>query len=146
MEDPDGLISRYTRDEDKCWRVKPGTSFFDVYDSDFRKVLEFTVFNSKMPKGFHRQVAALDTLSGKATTESGTSGKTGPMARAVALPPAPYKALPKGTKIKYDDRIYRVTKSSGPLPHLLADRSGHYGVRVHVFCCRAPGFQWRHHP
>ena len=77
MEDPDGLISRYTRGGRtyKCWRVKPGTSFFDVYESDFRKVWEFTVFNSKLPKGFHRQVAALDTLSGKATTESGTAAQ-----------------------------------------------------------------------
>jgi hypothetical protein len=83
MEGSDGLISRYTRDlgeqsfigppKDKCWRVKPGTSFFDGYGSDlrkfgdfgwrdesyFRKVWEFTVFNSKLPNGFDRQVAAL---------------------------------------------------------------------------------------
>ena len=32
---------------------------------------------------------------------------------AITLPPAPYKALPKGTKIKYDDRIYRVTRTDG---------------------------------
>jgi hypothetical protein len=71
MEDPDGLISRYARDrrrrsrdnhQDKCWRVKPGTSRFEVYDSDWRKVWEFLVFSPNLPRHYHKQITELKKL------------------------------------------------------------------------------------
>jgi hypothetical protein len=34
-------------------------------------------------------------------------------AKATTLPPAPYKTPAVGTKVKYDDRIYRVTRTDG---------------------------------
>lgn len=55
-----------------------------------------------------------------ASTKTAKTPKTEATASPVTLPPAPYKAPPVGLRIKYDDRIYRVTRTDG---HLTVYRS-----------------------
>ena len=86
-----GLVLKFKRE----WiRGKP---FGSKDDYSFVKV--------NFPKGTTTHVLTGTPAPG----EAGMSLK----AEAITLPPAPYKALLVGTKIKYDDRIYRVTKSDG---------------------------------
>ena len=95
MEDLDGLISYYVlytrgsrhNHQDKCWRVKSGTSRFEAYVSNLTKDWEFTVFSPNLPKGIItsklRSLKKLgDPVAGCRLTETGTPAPGVAMAAA----------------------------------------------------------------
>ena len=98
-----------------CYSVRHDRSGFGFY-SGAGKFLELTFKHPKFPTK-EKLLAALGELAGGtgavASTKTEKTPKIKTMARPVTLPPAPYKAPLVGTKIKYDDRIYRVTRTDG---------------------------------
>ncbi|PPR60801.1 MAG: hypothetical protein CFH04_01572 [Alphaproteobacteria bacterium MarineAlpha3_Bin3] len=99
-----------------CYSVRHDRSGFGFY-SRAGRFLELTFKHHRFPtKG--KLLTAVLNLSGGGTgavasTKTEKTPKIKTMARSVTLPPAPYKAPLVGTKIKYDDRIYRVTRTDG---------------------------------
>ena len=96
------LLDFYLPGYGNCYSVKYGKFHFGLYFGD-TAFWDFTVSHPQFPTK-EKLLAALEKLSVQsATAQSGT----------VTLPPAEYKPLPVGTRIKYDDRIYRVTRTDG---------------------------------
>ena len=87
---------------ESCWRITAWKVGFAALDSKGGKDWTMTL-------NFHPKHSSREELWAALNAMQTSSAKT----EAITLPPAPYKALPRGTRIKYDDRIYRVTRSDG---------------------------------
>ena len=112
LEVSESATRSYFPSHKTCWPVKHGKYQFGLYAGNVA-FWNLSISHPQFPTK-EKIMAALEKLAaGTEAVASAKPAKIKTMARPVTLPPAPYKALPKGTRIKYDDRIYRVTRTDG---------------------------------
>ena len=130
VDSESGIFNKYVHEDMQCWPIKQGRLFFEGTLPDSSTYWYFKITNPKYSSN-KELVTALGSVRGQAVAQSVATiqqpaqSSVQPVAaaptptaeNALGLPPAEYKGLPKGTKVKFrtdqGSGEYKVTRNEG---------------------------------